>query len=97
LLIVLIILYATKQTALVQAHFTALSFGQFIAFGVIWYLLAQLFKNRKESAIATGYILLAILLLGNIIASGINIILILIYAYFFYLIYRVSKNKQVSS
>ncbi len=60
----------------------------------IWFYLAQLFKKRDKKAITFGYALLIILLIWNIIYS-INIIMILIFGYLLYLVYRASKSEII--
>ncbi len=56
---------------------------------LIWYGLAYLFKTRHHKAISFGYILLIFSLLSNLIA--LNVIAVLIVAYFLYLVYKASK------
>jgi hypothetical protein len=66
---------------------------QFVAFGAAWFIISQQFKKHTKSAITISYTLIGIMLLWNIVSNGFNIIVLLIYGYFLYLVYRASKTK----
>ncbi len=59
----------------------------------VWYSLAQMFKKRDKKAIPFGYTLLSIMLASNLYYFGINIVMILIFGYLLYLVYKASKSE----
>ncbi len=56
-----------------------------------WYYLAQLFKKRDKKAISLSYIFLAILFAWSFF-YGINIVMILIFGYLLYIVYKANKS-----
>ncbi|MEI7719841.1 MAG: hypothetical protein WCI89_01375 [bacterium] len=63
----------------------------------VWYYLAQMFKKRDKKAIPFGYTLLSVMLALDLYYSGINIVMILIFGYLLYLVYKASKAETIIS
>lgn len=58
----------------------------------VWYYLAQMFKKRDKKAIPFGYTLLSVMLALSLYQSR-NIVMILLFGYLFYLVYKASKSE----
>ncbi len=88
--VVLFIMYFMKEESI--SKFTFLNYMEFFLYGIFWFSIAMLFKQGNKMAIYFGYISISILFIFNIF-SGFNIILILLYGYLLYLIYKASKTS----
>lgn len=95
LVVSVLFLVLTKNPVVVdQKNLTIASFIQIFVFTGGWFYLAQLFKNHKKSAINTAYIFLTVFAVYNFITSF-NLLVLVVYGYFFYLVYRASKEKTI--
>ena len=92
LFLVFIVLYVMKVEQLKAFISIRVILTTLISTGV-WYSLAQMFKKRDKKAIPFGYTLLSIMFALNLYYSEINIIMILIFGYLLYLVYKTSKSE----
>lgn len=92
LFLVLLVLYIMKVEQVKAYISISVIITTFVVAG-LWYYLAQMFKQRDRKAIPFGYTFLFIMLVWNLYYSGINIIMILIFGYLLYLVYKASKSE----